>query len=324
MPVAPSPLPPFTARPRKEIWSATPTPFLPDFSLDTRSIERLVEHHCAHGVSGLMLAGTCGEGPWMPREEIVALVRHTASVARGRLKVAVQVTDNSSLQMLRQIEAVARAGADYAVVAAPGFFMNATPARLVAHYRETIRQSALPVAFYERGAHASYALSTTALEEVLAEPNLHFIKDSSSDVERQRFFLGIAAKRPGLRLFVGDEFQCASYLEAGYHGALLGGGIFNAGLVARIIDTLERGDCAGALQERMNRLMFHVYGGEKIECWLTGLKHLLVEMGLFQTTTGFLGYPLTEECRAAIAGIVHGEDREGYRRDLHPTAASVS
>ena len=66
----------------------------------------------------------------------------------------------------------------------------------------------------------------------------------------------------------------------------------------------------------MNELMYRIYGGPKIECWLTGLKYLLVQMGVFSTTAGYLDYPLTEACKAAIDEITTGPDRDGYRPQL--------
>jgi 4-hydroxy-tetrahydrodipicolinate synthase len=54
----------------------------------------------------------------------------------------------------------------------------------------------------------------------------------------------------------------------------------------------------------MKRTLFDIYGGEKIACWLTGLKHYMVRRGLFSTSASFLGYPLTDDCRAAIERIV--------------------
>ena len=58
------------------------------------------------------------------------------------------------------------------------------------------------------------------------------------------------------------------------------------------------------MQNRMNQLMWKVYGGKKITCWLAGEKYLLVRMGLFQTRTTLLHYPLTAACRRAIDGVI--------------------
>jgi 4-hydroxy-tetrahydrodipicolinate synthase len=116
-----------------------------------------------------------------------------------------------------------------------------------------------------------------------------------------------------------------TYLTAGYDGVLLGGGIFNAGIAHRMIRAVRAGDVAeGArLQARMNDLMLRVYGGPKIECWMTGLKELLVQMGIFSTRTNLLGYPLTDSCRLAITEAVTGKDGLGYREDLFDPAPTA-
>jgi len=66
----------------------------------------------------------------------------------------------------------------------------------------------------------------------------------------------------------------------------------------------------------MNQLMYRIYGGEKISCWLSRLKYLMVKMGIFATIQGHLEYPLTNDCREAIDEIIVGPDESGYRADL--------
>jgi len=48
-----------------KIWSAVPTPLTPTFRVDAPSVERMVQDSVRHGIHGLFLAGTCGEGPWL-------------------------------------------------------------------------------------------------------------------------------------------------------------------------------------------------------------------------------------------------------------------
>ncbi|AHF94711.1 hypothetical protein OPIT5_23775 [Opitutaceae bacterium TAV5] len=269
----------------------------------------MVEHHVRLGVSGMMLAGTCGEGPWMKAEDTVELVRTAVEANRGRMAIAVQVTDNSPRRILRNIEQVAAAGAEVAVVASPYFLMNATSDRILAFYRTVIRNSALPVGFYDRGKHGSCQVSLPHLAGLLAEPNLVMVKDSSADPGRRAAALAVKQERPELVLFNGDEFDCVTCLEEGLDGLLLGGGIFNARLARQILDAVRAGDgaAARAAQARMTDLMFRVYGGPKIECWLTGLKYLLVRLGVFSGIASHLGYPLTETCRRAIDEAISGE-----------------
>ena len=265
-----------------------------------------------------MLGGTCGEGPWLRVDDKEALTRATVTAADGRLRVALQVTDNSAVRVLANIEQAAAWGAEVAVVDAPWFFLNGTPERKLAHYREIARRSALPVGFYDRGKHSPNALPETHLAELLAEPNIVMVKDSSQTDSRRDLYLAAMKARPELVVLDGDEFNCVSYLRAGYSGLLLGGGIFNGAIANRLIAAVRAGDIVEAerLQARMNDLMLRVYGGPKIECWLTGLKELLVQMGIVSTNVNTLDYPLTETCRAEIAAALSGADGLGYRADL--------
>ena len=89
--------------------------------LDAASIGRLVEHHLKLGVTGVMLGGTCGEGPWLRADDRETLTRTTVAASAGRLRVALQVTDNSAGRVLANIEQ-ARALAEklgYRLVAKP-------------------------------------------------------------------------------------------------------------------------------------------------------------------------------------------------------------
>ena len=300
------------------VWSATPTPLTAERRLDAPSVPRLVEHHVKMGVAGLMLAGTCGEGPWLSDADREGMIRTVAAAARGRLRLAVQVTDNSAARTLANVEKAAAWGAEIAVVAQPYFFLNGTADRQLAFYREIARQSALPVGFYDRGKASPYVMPESHLTELLTEPNIAMVKDSSQLPAHRAAFLAARRLRPDLILLDGDEFECVSYLQAGYDGLLLGGGIFNAGLAQRIIRAVRAGEAAEAarLQARMNDLMLRVYGGPKIECWMTGLKELLVQMGIFSTNANLLDYPLTDECRRQITEAVTGADGLGFKADL--------
>jgi dihydrodipicolinate synthase/N-acetylneuraminate lyase len=309
---------------RGGVWSATPTPLTVRHDLDRSSVERLVEHHVELGVAGIMLAGTCGEGPWLRRTDRELLARTAVAANRGRLQLAFQVTDNSVGRTIDNAEEAAGWGIGVAVVAPPYFLLNANSARLVAFYREIARESPLPIGLYDRGAHSPFSVPRAALAEVLAEPNIVMVKDSSSDAERRAEWLRIQAWRPDLVLLNGDEFDCATYLGAGYDGLLLGGGIFNARLAHRIVAAIRQGDLekARALQVRMTTLMRLVYG-PTIEWWLGGLKELLVQLGVFSTTANLLGYTVPDECRAGITAAINGSDGLGFSAELKRNETST-
>jgi len=293
------------------VWSAAPTPFTNDWKVDTEAVKRMVEHHLRLGVRGLFLGGTCGEGPLLPDRERHRLIQTTVKQASGRLVVAVQVTDNSALRIHDNIHEAQEDGADIAIIAPPYFMSNLKPQTLEHLYMQAIRESPLPVGVYDRGAYSSILVPEAVLAAAYAEKNVVLVKDSSGQPNRRDVALAARASRPELRLLDGDEFRCVEYLRAGYDGLLLGGGVFNGYLAGKIIAAVAAGELAQAeaLQQRMSRMMWDVYGGQNIGCWLAGLKKLLVEMGIFQTWQNIPGYTLTEACLHAIERVL-AEDRD--------------
>jgi 4-hydroxy-tetrahydrodipicolinate synthase len=291
------------------VWSAAPTPFTARMDIDVDSVERMVTHHLRLGVKGLFLSGTNGEGPWLTDRRRRTLVRSIAQFTNGRIPVAVQVTDNSAARMLENMHAAKADGADIAVIAPPFFMMNITPRTVLDVYVEAIRNSPLPVGVYDRGKYSSVMVPDSVLKDIYDEKNVIMIKDSSTMPQRMKIALAAKRRRPDVKLLDGWEFNCVDYLEAGYDGLLLGGGVFNGYLAGMLMNAVAAGELGEArrLQARMNRLMYAVYGGRKIRCWLAGEKQLLVEMGIFRTARNCLGYAVTNSCRRAIRRMLKQE-----------------
>jgi 4-hydroxy-tetrahydrodipicolinate synthase len=288
--------------PSVKIWSAAPTPLTPEFRVDVPSVERMVQDAVRNGVHGLFLAGTCGEGPWLQDQERQVLVRTAVKAAGSKLKIAVQASDNSVPRILDNAQAAAEAGADYVIIAAPAVFLNATPERVVAHFTEAVNASPLPVGIYDLGKHRPVVIPEARLKEIYLLPKVHLVKDSSGDKSRCAAALAARQEKPALQLFNGDEFRCLEYLKVGYDGFMFGGAAALGPQLNRMVQLFAAGQLteAQALDADIKRILYGIYGGQSIACWLTGLKYYMKRRGLFTTTSSFLGYPLTEECRAFI------------------------
>src|SRR5450830_1381022 len=91
------------------IWSAAPTPLTEKMEVDVASVKRMVEHHLRLGVNGLFLLGTNGEGAWLPERYRSTLVRKVVEYNKGKMLIAVQVTDNSAPRMLEKVQAAQEA-----------------------------------------------------------------------------------------------------------------------------------------------------------------------------------------------------------------------
>lgn len=284
------------------VWSAAPTPFTEEMKIDVASIKRMVDHHLKLGVKGLFLCGTAGEGHMITksmREKLLSeIVQHSA----GKLILTVQVTDNSVPRVLERIDEAEKLGMDIAIVSTPNFMMNFSSGNLLKLFQEVARKSSLPIGIYDRGDFGNVKMTTDVLSEIAKEDNVILLKDSSSSDAHMNTLLKAREEKPRLSLFNGDEFNCVHYIKNGYDGLLLGGGVFNARMARKIMDLALEGriDEADALQARMSEMMHNVFGGENNECWLTGQKQLLVELGVFATNRNFYNFPLTASCAEKI------------------------
>ena len=291
------------------VWSATPTPFLDDGSLDDAGLEKVVGQHRKLGVSGLFLCGTCGEGPFMPTVQRAELVRKIRGMGGRAFHLAVQVSDTSAARVRENIAQAVDAGADSVVIAAPWLrpFVNRQFAQR--YFLEVLdRPCQAPVGIYILRQPPETGIDLELWTRIAAHPNVAYVKDSSMSEEYGRALLDIKARRPGLTLRTGYEFDVLSTIGNGYDGCLLGTAILNAGLISRAVAALGAGDkhAARAWQDRSNRLHYEHFRPD-ISSWMSGLKYALRRVGVFSAEFSHLVYPLTDDDRRRIDAAL---DRE--------------
>ena len=297
------------------VWSAAPTPLLADGSLDIPSVQRLADHHQALGVRGVFIGGTCGEGPFLDTSLLHQLAAETVRAVAGRAAVALQITDNSAQRMIENVRRYADTGVDLFVIAPPFMSLNPDQEYLYELYAAVVDASPIPIGLYHRGKYSSVILEAATMARLARLPKVVTIKDSACLEEDTKV---IIAERDALRTkgktffaYNGNEFDVVGAAKSGYDGMTVGGGCFNAGAVAAIFRLAKEGklDEAQVLQERLNNLMYTIFGGKKIACWLAGEKQMMVELGIFSTNTCVINYKLTGECANDIRTLPQ-QDRD--------------
>ena len=291
------------------IWSATPTPFLDDGSLDQPGIDRLVEQHLKLGVSGLFVGGSCGEGGFMPDRQRTELVRLLKRAAHGKLHIAAHVSDTSAARVTENIGRMTDAGAD-SVVIAPPFLVADFCNRdfLLRYFLEPMESATLPVGIYIRPPLGKMDLTLAIWNEVIAHPRVKFVKDSSASADYVRRFVEAKKQRPELTLLTGFEFDVVSAVAAGYDGCLMGTGILNSKLIGKALDALAAGDpsTGQAWQDRSNEFLHDLFRPDT-SGWMAGLKYALRKLGIFSSEFSHLAFPIADEDRSRIDAALERE-----------------
>ena len=276
---------------KSHLWSAMPTPLLPNYEIDLDSLARCIQWQHDLGIEGLFVAGTCGEGAFLRDAQIDLLTRKTVELSAGRMPVTVQVTDNSAGRILDRIKRAKDSGADLATLAPPRFERFCTPRTLGRLYREVIEQSPLPLCIYQLPFKTVVPLEL--VPELYVHPNLRLIKDSTGDAERQKIVFETARKNPGLLVLTGVEIGYYADFIRGFDGGLLGTAILNAAWAIAMHEAVRDGDHdrARAISARIDEFLLAIFGGPGVPSWMGGLKYCLRRMEIFSHETSHLDMP---------------------------------
>jgi 4-hydroxy-tetrahydrodipicolinate synthase len=189
--------------------------------------------------------------------------------------------------------------------------MNVTQDYLYNMYRQVIEASPCDVGIYHR--NTPTAPNGETLARLAELPKVIILKDSSGNLDDEKSILSTRDRLRATKDFYaycGAEFDCPKAIQAGYDGMMIGGACFNGRMAGKIVELTRKGqlDEAKSLQLRMNNLMYDVFGGKDLHCWLAGQKQLLVELGIFTTNKCVMNYHLDKETAENIKIAVKREE----------------
>lgn len=203
----------------QSLFPAIPTPFLDD-ALDARGLRANVERWARTPLRGLLALGSNGEASHVDAEESVRAIEAVrAGWPADRLLIA-GAGQQSTHQTIAAARAVARAGADLALIITPyAFKTNMTAEALVAHYTAVADASPIPILLYNVPPRTGVSLTLPVVSRLAAHPNIAGLKDSSGDVG---FVAEVAGSVPStFRLLVGVAPNLLASLTVGAIGGIV-------------------------------------------------------------------------------------------------------
>lgn len=287
-------------RPIRGIIPPVVTPLSGPDRLDEAGLERLIDHLTGGGVHGLFILGSCGEGPSLSHRLRRELVDRTCALVDGRLPVLVGVTDTCYAESLRLARHAANVGADAVVLSAP-YYYPVEQVELIAHVRRFAQESPLPITLYNIPSLTRTSFDLISVSQLLNEPAVVGIKDSSGDLDYFRDLRALARQRDDWSVLIGQEHLLSQALDLGADGGVCGGAnvwpqafiqLYEATLATTETVIAEQGDVLPHLVDQADRLsQIYRVEGESITApsVIKGLKAALAAMGI---TTPQVAEPL--------------------------------
>lgn len=163
------------------VFTALPTPFLQDGSLDIAHLVKLVNAQLKAGVHGMVLLGTTAETPTLTEAEKKTILDTCVPLLKGKVQIIIGAGTNNSLTTLENIKQAAAYKPDAALVVTP-YYNKPNPSGLIAHYKAAAGEG-VPLVMYHIPGRTGLKVSSQVLDEMLRQvPQLIGIKECNYDM----------------------------------------------------------------------------------------------------------------------------------------------
>jgi 4-hydroxy-tetrahydrodipicolinate synthase len=288
------------------------TPLNADGSLDSESVEKLIEHLISGGVHGIFILGTTGEFSGLSYQIRKEMIKQTCDLVRERIPVLVGITDVALEESIALADFSASCGA-FAVVAAPPFYMNIDQQEMYLYYMKLANTISLPLFLYNMPSHTKHTIELDTVIKLAAHEKIIGLKDSSGNGVYFQSLCHAFKNQQDFVLMVGPEEMMAETVLMGGFGGICGG----ANLFPKLYVGLYEAACnrdfdsIKSYQHSVMEISRNIYQvGQYKSSYLKGLKTSISFLGICQAHFAAPLFPFSEsevvELRSHFDDIISG------------------
>ncbi|MEM0143314.1 MAG: dihydrodipicolinate synthase family protein [Candidatus Parvarchaeum sp.] len=156
------------------------TPLLESNKLKENVLSELIEYLIKKGVHGLTPLGSSGEAPYLDWETKKRVIEVTVQAAKGRVPVVGGVCNISTPAAIKEAVETEKLGVDGILIMMPSYF-SLNDQQVIAHFRAVAHAVSCPIVLYTNPKFQTWDFSINALQELVKEPNIQYIKDASGN-----------------------------------------------------------------------------------------------------------------------------------------------
>jgi dihydrodipicolinate synthase/N-acetylneuraminate lyase len=248
----------------KGIFPAITTKFHADESIDAESTAKHIDFQIRNGIHGLVTCGSLGEASTLTLEEKLQVAQIALKASNGRVPVLANVSETSTREALRYIEAANALGVDGYMVM-PSVIYVADAREAMANVRAMAQAAQKPLMVYNNPVAYRVDLKPEHMAELADCEWIVAIKESTDNIRRITDLRNLLGDR--YQLFLGVDDLAYEGLALGCDGLLAGVGCAFPRETVALYDLMKAGDFATAL---------------KLYQWMTPMLHLDVSTKLVQ------------------------------------------
>lgn len=193
------------------------------------------------GASGVLVAGSTGEGTLLAPDQRVALTRAAAAVLPAGGVLLAGASGPTPAALDEDVAALAAAGADAVLVLAPHTY-PLSPQELCDLHLEVAERATVPTLAYHIPQLTGSSLTPDTVRELAVHPGIIGMKDSSPDADRRAEFAAATCDVEDFTLVTGHASSLARALDDGVGGAILAIANLRMRAVAALLQAHAAGD----------------------------------------------------------------------------------
>lgn len=199
---------------------AITTPFDTDLAVDHGFLARHAAWMVDAGCTGIVAAGSLGEGATLSHDERSAILRTLITAVGDRVPVIATVSALSTAEAVRMARDARSAGCRGLMVLPP-YVYRGDWRETKAHFAAVIRATDLSCMLYNNPIAYGTDVTPVQVAELAVEfPNLHAVKESSADIRRITAIRSLLGDR--LSVLVGVDDLIGEGVAAGAEGWIAG------------------------------------------------------------------------------------------------------
>ncbi|MDQ6767144.1 MAG: 4-hydroxy-tetrahydrodipicolinate synthase [Candidatus Eremiobacteraeota bacterium] len=193
------------------------TPMRDDGAVNHSEAARLAIWLIDHGSTGLVIAGTTGEGPTVDDGEKLDLFRTVVKAVGSRAPIIANAGSNDTRRSVEFAKQAAACGV-HALMAVGPYYNKPPQAGLIRHFTSFADATDLPVMIYNIPGRTSVNILPDTIVTLAEHPKIVAIKESSGDVSQ---LAEIAARAPkNFDCYSGDDPLALSHAVVGGCGVV--------------------------------------------------------------------------------------------------------
>ena len=277
------------------------TPMRPDGRVDFEAWARLIDFHLQNGTSGIVVAGSTGEGATLRDSELRELTERACEQARRRVPIIVGAGTNSTAATVERIGWLSELPIDGLLLVTPAY-NRPTQEGLYLHFAAAAEATRKPIILYNVPSRTAVDMLPATIGRLSQLPGIVSVKEAVTEPGRVRAIL--AASRKDFEVLSGDDATARSALQEGARGIISVTANVAPRAMADVIAAGLRGDYAVA--EKLDAPLAALHRDLFVEANPIPVKWALARMGLMEGGIRLPLTPLSAALQPAVLAALRG------------------